>query len=427
MQPHHLYDLYQMLKAPWKTPQTIRSLQEKKLSRLISHAYRNVHYYREVMDSRGIKPSDIRTIEDLQAFPITSKKELQALTQKETLAQNIDPKQCKTFATSGTTGLPLKTFFTRQDNTLKNLSWARVFLTGGMRPWHRMAAFVGQPVPKAGRSWYERLGLWRRKEISTWNSPETWINDILSWKPQVLVGYVMTLKIFGETLQADPTREFKPRIIFHSSAVLDDASRQFLKSAFACRIMDIYGSDEAGCIAWECEFCSGYHLCSDMVILEILKEGKPVSPGEKGEVVMTNLHSYAMPFIRYRQGDVVTLSHRESACGRNFPLLERIQGRTDDFIVLKDGRKLSPHPFYHSIDPAPGVRRWKIVQETPDQLTVMIEPGEGFNRETNRWIEDRLRRLVGKDMNISIQMVDSIKIDPSSKFRSVSSNVCGYV
>lgn len=423
MFPHRIFNLYQLLRVQWDTPPKIKEIQENKLKRLIDHAYQKVPYYRELFDSLKLKPQDIKGIEDLQFIPITTKKQLQELPLSEILAENVDPKQCKSFSTSGTTGVPLTTYFTFEDSSLKSQSWARAFLANGMQPWFKIIAFIGQESPRTKRSWYEYLGIWRKKEISTWDTPEAWIENIRRWNPQVFMGYVMTLRILGESVQTSQAQDIRPKLIFHSSAVLDESSRQYLESVFHCKVIDIYGSDEAGCIAWECMKCSAYHLCSDMVIVEVLKNGKPVSPGEEGEVVITNLHSDAMPFIRYKQEDVATLSLKRSVCGRGLPLLDHVCGRTDDFITLRNGRKLSPHPFYHSIDPLPGLRRWRIVQENVNKLVVEVEPKTGFSYDTKEILQKNLRRLVGNEIEIDVILTEFIKIDPSSKFRAVSSKI----
>lgn len=403
------------------TPQALKRIQQKKLRRLIDHAYQKVSYYREIFDSLKIDPRDIRTTDDLLLLPVTTRKVLSDLKLNEKIAKGIDLRKCKSTHTSGTTGIPLTTYYTLHDSTYMNLSWVRAFLSSGMKLWYRTMAFVGQKNVKERKSWYEYFGILRRKEISAWNMPEVWIKEIQKWKPHVLLGYVMTLKLLGEAVQKYQIKDMSPKIIFHSSALLDDFSRQFLESVFRTRIIDVYGSDEGGCIAWECKNCSGYHICSDMVIVEIIKNGKPVSSGEAGEVVLTNLHSFAMPFIRYKQEDVATLSKKQPICGRELPLLENIQGRTDDFIILKNGQKISPHPFYHCIDPVIGVRRWKIFQENIDKLTVKLETGKEFDNNSYQIIKSNLEKLVKGELEIEIIEVDNIPIDPSSKFRAVCS------
>jgi len=423
MRPTNFIDLISIWNNQWKPDQTLKTLQEVKLKRLVNHAYQNVPYYRDLFVASGITPEDINTLEDLKLIPPTSKKQLQELSLKDKLATDISPKTCIQNTTSGTTGIPLKSYYTQNDSTLMSLSWARAFLSSGMKPWHRMSALVGKPTVRETQSWYEYFGLWRRKEITSWKSPEEWVGEIQKWKPKIIIGYVMTLKLLAETMQQDDIKDISPDIIFHSSAILDDYSRQYLKSVFHSKIIDIYGSDEAGCIAWECDQCAGYHISADMVIMEVIKNGEPAPPGIEGDIIITNLHSYAMPFIRYLQDDVGILSERKPACGRNFPLLDRIQGRMDDFIILNTGQKLSPHPFYHCIDPVPGVKRWKIVQERRNRISVYIEPGTGFSNSTVPIIKENLDKLLNGGLEYDVTSVDSIPTDPASKFRAVSSKI----
>jgi len=423
MRVYHLYDLYKLSTNQWKTPEYLRKIQTIKLRRLIRHAYEKVPYYRELFYSLKIKPYDIRKLEDLQKLPLTTKKQLHELSLKEKTARGIDVKRCRSLSTSGTTGIPLKMFFTPQDSTLMNLTWARAFLACGMKPWYKMVAFIGQQKVKPKKSWYEHFGLWRRKEISTWDKSEYWITEIQKQNPQILVGYVMTFKLLEEAIQKHQIKDINPKTIFHSSSILDSFSRKHLEKVFHTSIKDFYGSEEAGNIAWECEKCGGYHINSDTLIVEVLDNNKQVNPGEQGEVVITNLHSYAMPFIRYQQKDIVTSSEKKVRCGRGFPLLEQIKGRTDDFIVLENGRRIPSHPLYHCIVHIPGIKRWRMIQEKINKLKVEIEPGAGYGIHTQKTIENNLKKLIRDKMEIEICKVDSILINPSSKFRSVLSYV----
>ena len=134
-----------------------------------------------------------------------------------------------------------------------------------------------------------------------------------------------------------------PRTVFSTADVLDQNSRQLIESAFDVRVTDLYGAYEFGHIAWECPQHAGYHVNTESVVLELLKDGRPASPGEAGEVVATSLNSYAMPFLRYRLGDLCSPSHRPCPCGRGLPLLELVQGRSNDAIRLPDGRVVTSH------------------------------------------------------------------------------------
>ncbi|MBN1939887.1 MAG: phenylacetate--CoA ligase family protein, partial [Candidatus Aminicenantes bacterium] len=336
---------------------------------------------------------------------------------------------CRVSSTSGTTGDALAVYFSAEDETLVNLSWTRGFLARGLKAWHKNAAFVGRPRVKKRSSWYEKIGLWRREEISSWDPPSAWVDSLRRIRPRVITGYVMTLNILAEELRAnhpDPVRRgFRPAAIFHSSAVLDEASRRDLEETFGAVVADFYGANEAGCIAWECPDCGAYHINADRVIVEVLKDGRPAAAGECGDIVITNLHSRVMPFIRYSLGDVGRLSTRPVRCGRGLPLMDRVEGRSDDFIVLPSGEKISPHPLYHCLDPVPGIRRWRIVQPAPDCLDVAIEPGPDFSPAALQSVRENLERLLQGRLSLEIAAVKSLPVSPSAKFRSVRSNVRG--
>jgi phenylacetate-coenzyme A ligase PaaK-like adenylate-forming protein len=421
MLPHETYLLAKLWLDQWKSPQALERVREKKLRRLISHAYHNVPFYRAIFEDRRIRPEDIRTAADLSALPLISKKDLLDRPVAEKLAAGCHPRNCRTFLTSGTTGRPLSVYYTRRDWTMINLGSARAFFAMGMRPWHRISSFVGKAVTRKSRKWYEYMGVWRGRDLSSWEHPRLWIDPLRRWQPHVLIGYVMTLKILAETLRAAGHLPWAPDLIISGSGVLDDFTRRFLASVFSCPVRDYYASFEAGTMAWECKTCGSYHLSSDTVIVEILADGKPVSPGETGEVVITNLHAYAMPFIRYRQEDEAVLSTRRPKCGRGLPLLDRIQGRADDCVILGDGRKIPSQPFYYSIEPVPGVNRWKVFQEDLLTIRIDIEPGAEFNEDSRRLIERNLRKVIGNGMTVKFSIVPSIPVHPSQKFRQVVS------
>lgn len=416
-----------MQSNPYKGTAKIHDLQSRKLRKLLNHAYNNVPLYRELYKKNRIVPEEIQSVDQLSELPPTTKQQFSQAPVEQKTARTVDLNRCRSSATSGSTGFPLQIYFRSSDFTIINFTWARAYMAHGMKPWHKIAALIGSRQVKRQKSWYEYFGVWRRKEISTWEAPHRWHHEIQTFHPDIYTGYVLTLRLLAEYIEEEGIQDMTPKTIFHTSAVLDDFSRRYLESRFHTKVIDLYGSFEAGCIAWECEECSGYHISSDTVVVEVLKNGKPVDPGEQGEVYITNLHSYAMPFIRYRQGDVVTLSETPPICGRTFPLLKNIIGRADDFIILKNGRKMSPTPFYHAVDPVPGVGRWRIIQKAPGEIILEIQPGVNFSTDTQRKIKNNFHRLAEKNLSYRIKIVEEIPIVPGKKFRAVSSEISGAV
>lgn len=423
MRPTQILPFLKLIRTQYKPAETIRSIQLQKLQLLLAHAYKNVPYFKSLFDSVGASPADIQKLSDLQLLPLTDKETIQKLPVSEKTAANIDISSCRSFLTSGTTGLPLKFFITRNDLTIKNLICARSHMACGLKPWHKIVVFGGDRVVNTKKSWNERLMLWRRREISAWDPVPEWVNIIKGFNPDLFVSRVTTLRLLAEEIKARKIDFINPVKVFSSAGILDQRTREYLSSAFKCPVIDFYTSFEGGCLAWECEKCRGYHMNSDSIIIEILKDGRPVSPGEEGEVVITNLHLSAMPFIRYRQGDCVVLSEKQPVCGVNLPLIEKINGRKDDYIVLKSGRKIPPQPVYHVMIPVSGVKQWRIIQENIDKLVVEIEPYPEFNTRSEEVLREEILKLLQEPIKIEVRKVDSIPVDPTKKFKPVNSKV----
>jgi phenylacetate-CoA ligase len=405
------------------SPAAIQRIQERKLRVVVDDACRHVPFYRELYRKAGIATGAIRSLADLPRLPLTVKKDLLDQPLAEVLANGVDPATCLSSSSSGSSGAPLTAYWNPRDRAAMNLSWKRAYLASGLRPRERVAAFIGRQHCDANVGWHERLGFFPRLEISSWLDPQQWVDMLRAWRPQAISGYVMTLRILADFLIERGITDVRPRLLFHTSALLDDASRDLFSRVFNCRVIDIYGSEEAGCIGWECPICEGYHVAADMLIVEVLKDGRPAQPGEQGEVVITNLNSRVMPFIRYRQGDMVTVSRRQPRCGNPFPLIERIEGRLEDFLVLRNGRRMPPHPFYHCIDPVPGIRRWRIVQETAGAMRLELVATEEFAAASLKKIISGLTALTLGQIEVDIATVGDIPVTPSRKFRTISSRV----
>jgi phenylacetate-CoA ligase len=421
MLPLEVLFLRRLIKDQWLTPSELQALQEDKLRRLIVHAYDRVPYYRRLFDSAKLKPSDIQGLPDLTKIPTTSRARLIEQPLKDITARGIDLRRCRAMTTSGTTGAPLKTYYRRKDLTRINLGWARAYLAHGMRARDRIGAFRGWQTADPKKTWYERLGILRRRTLSSMDDPAAWITELQKWKPQVLMGYSMTLKLLAAAVRERRADRLRPRLIFHTSGLIHDHEREDIEEALGSKVIDLYGSDEGGCIAWECRECRGYHVNVDLIALEIVEDGRTVPAGTPGEVVITNLHSFAMPLIRYRQDDVAAWSPEAPICGRGLPLLREIQGRVDDFIVLPSGGRISPHPFYWALLLVPGISKWRVIQETRNLLRIEVVPGPDFQEDGPSMIEANVRKIVKDGMEITVSVLDAIEHNPLQKFRSVIS------
>jgi phenylacetate-CoA ligase len=230
--------------------------------------------------------------------------------------------------------------------------------------------------------------------------------------------------LLAEAIQRGNVNGIRVPLVSTTSGVLDPYGRKLLNSVFGARVVDVYAAEESGAvIAWECPKCSGYHINSDVVIVEFTKNGQPVEPGEDAEIVITNLTGYTMPFIRYALGDIGRMSTSAPACGRSLPLMESISGRSGDYILLTSGRKIVPHPFFIIMDETAGIGEWQLVQEDLHHLIVRLTMPYGKDPKRIQQIQEELKKLVGESVGIQIEVVEQLRKNRSEKLRSVISRV----
>lgn len=419
-----IVSLGQLSRNQWRRPEDLQRRQFKALKALVSHAYARVPFYRDLYDRRGVSPTDLKTPDDLRLFPLVTRQALQTTPQAQLVSEGTQLGSCLRSRTSGSTGVPLEILFQESDRTAMNPSFLRVYLAWGLRPWHRMVSLQARPERLGKRSWYQNFGVFRTTVLSSRDEPDRWIAALRQWRPQMIHGYSLTLKLLAEALERTGTDDLHVPLVTSTSGVLDDRARRQLASTLGAKVVDIYASDEAGSvIAWECPQCSGYHLCPDTVLTEFLSAGRDARPGEDGSVVITNLMGRTMPLIRYDQGDVARVSGEQPICGRGFPLMESVRGRAGDFIVLRSGRKLTPHPFFLVLDHALGVGRWQIVQEAVDHIRVMVTMPGGHTEDDCGAIGRAILELVDDDTRIEVDVVETLQTGSQTKLRSVISRL----
>jgi phenylacetate-CoA ligase len=399
-------------------------MQERKLEAILNHAYQNVPFYKGLFDSAGVKPGDIKTVNDLSKIPTVTKSEIRNAG-REITAKNVDLNNCVEHRTSGSTGTPLELLFTKEDTLYATATYDRARVENGLRLYRDSTLIVGfQYIPK-GKTLYQRLGIRRREGCNIFDSMDVQLSVLQRAKPDVILGYPSGIKLLAKAMQERDVKGIYPRFISTASEVLDPDTRKFVSSVFNAEIFDVYGAYETGCMAWECSEQRGYHMSMDTVIMEFVdKNGERVAPGERGEVIVTNLHSYAMPIIRYRIGDYAIPTDEECPCGRGGYLIKAIEGRCDDFIKLPGGQSISSLGLTTIMEFVAGVEEFQIVQEKKDELTIYVVKKEGFEDSVIcNQIDDEFKKVLGKDINTKPEIVREIARERSGKLRAVISKL----
>jgi phenylacetate-CoA ligase len=419
----HYYEA--LRKTQWLEPSQMRELQDEKLRRLVRHAYRNVPYYRAQMQALHVRPEDIRGQRDLHKLPMVSKDDIRKHLYFDIMSENHDKAQVLKITTSGSTGEPFVCYADRAQlefrwaATLRAQEWTGYrFGDPTVRLWHQT---LGMTALQAARERADAL-LCNRSfipvfELADSKLPEM-VKTLCDVHPVLVDGYAEALDLLAQYLKS--RREpigVRPRAIMSSAQTLPDSSRRLIEEAFGCRVFDKYGSREFSGVAYECEAHQGHHVVAEGYIVEVLKAGRPAQPGELGEVVITDLNNYCMPFIRYRIGDLAEAMGRDACpCGRGAPRIGAIEGRVQSIIQGTDGRYLPGTFFAHYLKEFDyAIKRFQVVQEEPEAIAFRVVKGLRFSDDVLEQILATFRSHLGERMRIDVQFVDDVALIRTGK------------
>lgn len=396
-------------------------LQDERVRAFVAAAYESVPFVHDLLDSSGVAPADIRGASDLAMIPITTKRQLQTTSLERLLAAGTDPRRCVRLSTSGSSGIPLNLYFHPADFTRTNMNWFRAQTAWGIRPFHRALEITGPHNFAGRRPWYQRLGLWRREQISVFEPVEAWAERWRSLRPDILYGYSGSLGLLARyALERGPLVP-RPKFVVGVSDLCPEPTAELIREAFGREVIDLYGAAETGCISWKCPRCRGYHINVDTLVLQVCDGGRTAGRGQRGRVIVTNLFSAAMPVLRYDLGDIARMSPDEPECGSGLPLLEIIEGRADALLTLPSGRVLSPMFFYATMKPVQGLDAWRVVQEENGSLTLLAVPSPDASPDWPDLLRRRVIECLGEPAAVEVRPVDSLSPDASGKVRSVIS------
>lgn len=404
--------------------QEMERLQEQRLFRLISEARRMVPEYarrlRHVSEERFC-------IQDLGHIPTLSKQELRDS------YQDLQHLQCPRFTvtktTGGSTGEPVTLRKTRQAVAWELAATWRGYGWAGVNIGDYQARFWGVPLSRGGRRLAQLVDfVCHRRRFSAFDfdqaSFERYDAILRSSPPDYLYGYVSMIAEFARWYLGRGRRpDIAPKAVITTSEVLSPDDRLAIEDAFGCRVFNEYGCGELGTIAHECEH-GRLHTSDENMIVEILDGDRRCGPGEKGEIVVTELNNIAMPLIRYRTGDFGAWSDQSCPCGRTLGVLDAVYGRAYDFIVSPDGRRFHAEFLMYIFEEAQrhrvGISQFKVEQTSADGLHVSVVPApNGFSTEEESRLVKRIQELLGAQMRIDVRRVDRIPREASGKMRVI--------
>ena len=410
-----------------KTPPEMVVYQTAQLQRIIQHAYHKVPYYRQLFDQHSIEPQRIKTIADLALIPITTRKTVQSQPVKQIIAQGLNPTHLLAVTTGGSSGIPLTIYRTWLEERLLNQFRWRTFSVYGWQASDKICEvrflYNTQGENQQIQNFIQRLNYYQRVAINCFLPVDQIIAQLGQHRPDIIGGLPMVMERVAQAVLAQDCAITPPKFIVAGGEVMTQQMQQTISNAFKAPVFNIYGSNEFNMLAWQCPQSANFHVCEDNVIIEILKEGKPVAVGESGEMIVTGLNSFSMPFIRYHLGDLVTKGEACGSCGLPYATIRQVVGRMLDYLVLADGREVHPITLIPLIRDVTWIKGYRLIQETVDHLSFNVIPTHKPTIEQENTFKEQICTILQAPMRIDLYYVDELTLEKSGKFRIFQSRV----
>lgn len=406
------------------TSSALQELQFRDLRALVDFAYEYVPYYRTLLDEHELPPRRIQSPADFAGVPALTKDLIRR--HFDALQPRMRRRRTQRISTGGSTGAPVSVLVDAERNAVTQACRLRVHRWFGLDIGVREVVLWGSPIELTRQDRVRRLRDWlvNSRLVSAFDLGEASlaraVRLLRHQRPLKLFGYASALYLLARYLQRTGFRPGGrwPRAVFATAEPLFEFQRVAIAEAFGCAVGTEYGAREAGLIAGECPE-GGLHVHADAIVVEL----EPTADSRLGEVTVTNLHSYAMPLIRYRTGDIAAAEVAPCRCGRALPMLGRVEGRTTDFLVTPDGRVMHALAAIYVLREVPEVREFQILQDRLDRLRVSVVPEPQWTPAVTARIVLGLHRLLGDRVSIEVDLVVSIDRPPSGKHRYVISDV----
>lgn len=419
---------YQLEQSQWWSPEVLRAKQMEQLQGLLLHAHHTIGFYRERLGAAGYVAGQPVTDAIWQAIPILTRSEVQdagdALLSSAIPVSHGKPNEVQT---SGSTGRPLKTygtditqFFWHAFN-LRDHLWHRRDLGGKLaiiRYWPD-----GSAAPPAGLhlpGWGPSTDVAFHTGPSSVLSIDSNVTQQTAWllneNPDYLLTHPTVARALAEHFIEHGLSLPKLREIRTLSEALPPDLRALCQKAWGVPVVDVYTTREAGYVALQCPEHQHYHIQSESVLVEILDaSGAPCVPGQSGRVVLTSLHNFAAPLIRYDLGDYAEVGE-SCPCGRGLPVIKRILGRVRNMMILPGGEQRWPLFNFPELQKAIPLLQIQLVQHSINGIEVRLVAARPINAEEESRLAQVLHHSLGHPFDLTFSYLQEIGRSKSGKF-----------
>lgn len=406
--------------------------QKNHLKNLLLHAYKNVPYYHRIFKEIGVVNDGTVDLSKFNEIPILTK-EIIRKCHKELISKDYTTRRWYYNSSGGSTGEPVR--FIQDDLYNKGGNVAFYY-------WYKNILGIEEPSVKKVILWGSERDLFEggmglKAKIVNWlantvflnsfrmteKDIENYIKTINAYKPDLIRGYAGSLYELCRYAERKNMKIYTPKIVVSAAEALGNEVRAKIESVIGTKVYDFYGSREAASIAGECKY-GLIHIFRFNNYVEILDDqDQPVEEGKEGRVIVTNLHNYSMPFIRYEIGDMAVLGPEKCRCGNVLPTLKKVTGRITDHFVKEDGTIISGSALTLTFNLKDWVEAFQIVQEGYKNVKILIVRKGDVNESEKIDIEGKIKFLLGQDCKIVWEFVDEIPKTQSGKYLYIKSLV----
>lgn len=400
------------------TREKMLSFRDQHLKKLLLHAYHNVPYYKEIFRDIGIIHNNNEV--DLSKYgeiPIIDKNIIREQG-KNLISKDYTSRKWYYNSSGGSTGEPLRFI---QDDQYRR--WANAV----SYYWYKDVIGIEEPSKKkvvlwgserdliqGGMGWIAKIVNWSTNTVflnsfkMTSVDKSRYLNVINSYKPVLIRGYAGSLFELCQHAEGKGMRMHTPEAVVSSAEVLNIDMREKIENVFGTKVYDFYGSRESNNLAGECS--EGLmHVLVFHNYIEVLNDcDRPAKEGEENRVIVTNLHNYSMPFIRYEIGDTVVPGPDVCKCGNPLPTLKKITGRITDHFVNENGTVIHGEYFTHLFYLRDWVESFQVIQEDYHRIGISLILRDNPNEYEMKDIENNIKLVMGQDCQIRWDFVDEI-------------------
>lgn len=420
---------------PFLPASRVAVIQDRRVRSIVAHAYETVPFYRRAMNERGLRPVDFRSASDLERLPLISGRELCA-DPADFVSTEVAANSLLQLTTSGSSG--------HSKRILWDTAAAFRSRAGGQRFRHVVAQVIGQAGLATGRrelrflrpggtadrfeEFYRRHNWVRpgaRDEQRTASLGDPFsasLEAINGFRPDVISGFGAHLGALLRWALEGRHSVWRPKAVVYGGDTMRPEDRRLIEEELGAPVLASYQCCETWRIGFECERRDGYHLSVDQVTLRVADPGgRSLPKGEPGRIVVSNLINRASVLLNYELGDLGTLATAPCPCGRNLPVLARLDGRNDDLVRLADGGLLHASLLLAHVYPVPGVARFQLTQNSLEDFSLRVVASPGAQWELLRHaLAEALVSLLGP-VRLDITQVEDIAREPSGKFKTIKS------